>query len=331
MKILITGVAGFIGSNLAQALINRGDEGIGIDNLSHGFLINLEPFFHHPCFHFYQEDICNLESVLKAAQRCHAIIHLAAYKIPRYSDALDTLTVNAHGSENVMRAAVAQKAKLILASTSDVYGKNPEPPFHEHSLMMIGSPQVRRWAYAVSKMFEEQLAFAYHERYGIDVVILRFFGGYGRNQNLSWWGGPQAVFIEAALEKQPLPVHGDGKQTRSFTHVSDHVAGIIAALDHPRANNQVFNIGNTVEISIEDLAKTIWNLIWENEEPIIQYIPYETFGKYEDVMRRVPDISLARQVLGFEPKVDLITGLKDTIEWQRQRRKITVTNTFPVL
>lgn len=322
MKILITGVAGFIGSNLAAELLNQGNQVVGIDNLSHGFLLNLEPFIDHPHFRFFQEDICNLEAVMNAAKGCQAIIHLAAYKIPRYSDALDTLTINAHGSENVMRAAVAYQAKLLLASTSDVYGKNPDPPFREDSFMVIGSPQVRRWAYAVSKMFEEQLAFAYHERYGIDIVILRFFGGYGRNQNLSWWGGPQAVFIEAALEKQPLPVHGDGKQTRSFTHVSDHVAGIIAALHNPKANNFVFNLGNTHEISIEDLAKLIWSLIWEKEEPKIQYIPYETFGKYEDVLRRVPDIQLARQILGFEPKVDLVSGLLDTIEWQKQRRTI---------
>ena len=321
MKVFITGVAGFIGSNVAQKLLEKGYEVAGIDNLSHGYLLNMEDFINNPRFYFYQEDIGNSGAVMKASEGCQAMIHLAAYKIPRYSDALDTLTINAHGSEVIMQAAVQQKAKLLLASTSDVYGKNPEPPFHEQSLMMIGSPDVRRWAYAVSKMFEEQLAFAYHERHGIDIVILRFFGGYGRNQNLTWWGGPQAVFIEAALEKQEIPVHGNGQQTRSFTHVSDHVAGIIAALENPQANNKVFNLGNTQEITIDALARLIWQLIWENEEPKITYIPYETFGKYEDVMRRVPDVSHAKEILGFQAQVDLVNGLKDTIEWQKMRRE----------
>lgn len=321
MRVLITGVAGFIGSNVAQRLLEKGYDVVGIDNLSHGHIINMEEFAGHPHFTFYEDDICDPAAVTSASQGCQAIIHLAAYKIPRYSDALDTLTVNAHGSENIMKAAVEQKAKLLLASTSDVYGKNPEPPFHEKSLMMIGSPDVRRWAYAVSKMFEEQVAFAYHERFGIDIVIFRFFGGYGKNQNLTWWGGPQSVFIEAALERQEIPVHGDGTQTRSFTHVSDHVAGIVAALENPNANNLVFNLGNTQEITIDALARLIWKLIWGDEDPKITYVPYETFGKYEDVVRRIPDVSRARDVLGFQAQVDLVTGLKDTIEWQKKRRE----------
>ena len=186
---------------------------------------------------------------------------------------------------------------------------------------MIGRPEIRRWAYAISKMFEEQLFFAYHDRYGVDVVLLRFFGGYGPNQNLTWWGGPQSVFINKALDNQELEVHGDGQQSRSFTYISDHVNGVLRALESPAANNQVLNIGNTKEITIEGLARLIWRLIRGDEPPKIKFIPYSTFGNYEDVRRRIPDISRARELLGFEPTIDLEVGLKTTISWQIRRRE----------
>jgi UDP-glucose 4-epimerase len=322
MKIFITGVAGFIGSNLARALLEKGYEVAGLDNLSQGYLLNMEEFQENPRFTFFKDDIRDEAAMTHAAQDCDVVVHLAAYKIPRYSDALDTLLINSQGTDTVLKVAARQKSKVVVASTSDVYGKNPQVPFCEDSNLVIGQPQVKRWSYAISKMFEEQLVFAYHERYGIDGVCLRFFGGYGPNQNLTWWGGPQSVFIDAALDDKELPLHGDGSQTRSFTFVSDHVAGIIAAIEKEQANNQVFNIGNTHEITIRQLAETIWCLIHGSTPPKLEYIPYETFGKYEDVIRRVPDISLARSLLGFEPEVDLQTGLKQTILWQIQRRRV---------
>jgi len=160
-------------------------------------------------------------------------------------------------------------------------------------------------------------------RFGIDVVLLRFFGGYGPNQNLTWWGGPQSVFIGKALDGEPLPIHGDGRQTRSFTYISDHVAGIAAAVESSAADNLVVNIGAEQEISIRGLAELIWRLVHgEESTPRIEIIPYESFGKYEDVLRRVPDISRARQLLGFEPKVELEPGLRETIRWQDERRRI---------
>jgi UDP-glucose 4-epimerase len=170
-------------------------------------------------------------------------------------------------------------------------------------------------------MYGEQLLFAMHERHGIDVVILRFFGGYGPNQHLSWWGGPQAVFIDRAIDNQPCDLHGDGRQTRSFTYITDHVDGIIRAIENPAANNQVFNIGTTREISIEGLARIIWQLVRGDEPPKLNFVPYETFGRYEDVMRRVPDISRARDLLGYEPRVELEDGLRATIQWQIERRQ----------
>ena len=209
-KVLITGVAGSIGSNLAQHLLTLGYEVVGVDNMSQGEEVNLEPFLTNENFEMHYRDILNELDMKRVASDCSAIVHLAAYKIPRYTDALDTLTINSVGSENILKAAVDQGAKVVAASTSDVYGKNPDVPFNENSNLVIGNPDVKRWAYAISKMFEEQTMFAYHQRYGISVVPLRFFGGYGPNQNLTWWGGPQSVFINKALDDEEIEVHGDG-------------------------------------------------------------------------------------------------------------------------
>ncbi|HLO15850.1 MAG TPA: GDP-mannose 4,6-dehydratase [Anaerolineales bacterium] len=323
MRILITGAAGFIGSNLTKGLLERNHSVIGLDNLSQGFLLNIEDLKDHPRFQFVEGDVRDSELLGNIAEGCDLIIHLAAFKIPRYSDALDTLLINAMGTKVVLDAAVKNKvAKAMIASTSDVYGKNPAVPFSEDSDLVIGRPEVKRWSYAISKMFEEQLVFGYHERYDIDAVALRFFGGYGPNQHLTWWGGPQSVFISAALDNEPISIHGDGMQTRSFTYISDHVTGIIACAERKEASNQVFNLGNTHEIAIRDLGIKIWNMIRPNSEPKLNYIPYETFGKYEDVPRRVPNIDKARSLLGFEPRVDLDAGLKTTIPWQVKRRQV---------
>lgn len=333
MKVLITGVAGFIGSNLAAELLERGHSVVGFDNMSQGDPLNMEAFQNHPAFTMVEEDIRDEAAVMRASEGCDVLVHLAAFKIPRYSDALDTLQINALGSESVAHAALKYGCKVVAASTSDVYGKNPDLPFNESSNMVIGDPTIKRWAYAISKMFEEQLLFAFHDRHGIDVVLLRFFGGYGPNQNLTWWGGPQSVFIGNALDDEEMTVHGDGQQTRSFTYVSDHVAGIIGAIEKPEANNLVFNIGNTHEVTIEHLARLIWRLVrGADSEPKITFIPYETFGKYEDVMRRVPDNSRAKEILGVTPQVDLETGLRKAIEWQvARRRRMGIETRDPIL
>jgi UDP-glucose 4-epimerase len=321
MRVLVTGVAGFIGSNLAGELLQRGHAVIGLDNFSQGTLLNLAGFESHCNFVLVEGDIRDAPTVDQAAADCDAIVHLAAYKIPRYGDAYDTLIINAVGSEVVARVAADRALKLVAASTSDVYGKNPQIPFSEDSDSVIGSPEVKRWAYAISKMFEEQLLLACHERFGIDVVLIRFFGAYGPHQSLTWWGGPQAVFIDRALDREALPIHGDGTQSRSFTYVSDQVNGIIAVLESPNAN-VVVNMGSTQEVTILELARLIWKLVNGDEEPELELIPYEAFGKYEDVRRRVPDLRRAHKLFGFEPKVDLATGLERTIEWQIKRRAV---------
>jgi UDP-glucose 4-epimerase len=319
--VVVTGAAGFIGSNLAAELLQRGYTVRGVDNMSQGTELNVAALLTNPAFSLNRVDVRDEAALNRACDGASTIVHLAAYKIPRYSDALDTLTINVVGTMNVAEAARRQGARLIAASTSDVYGKNAAIPFSEDSDLVIGSPRVRRWAYAISKMYGEQLLFAVHERYGIDVVSLRFFGGYGPNQHRSWWGGPQAVFIDKALDDEVCEIHGDGQQTRSFTYVSDHVDGIVRAIENPAARNQVFNIGSTREITIEQLARMIWQLVRPDEEPKLKLTPYETFGRYEDVRRRVPDIGLAQSLLGYQPRVDLETGLPATIRWQVERRR----------
>jgi UDP-glucose 4-epimerase len=247
------------------------------------------------------------------------VVHLAAFKIPRYGKAIDTLRINYRGSENALELAVRNQCKCVLASTSDVYGRNPKLPFAETDDCVLGSSKVSRWSYAVSKLFDEHLAFAYQDSYGIPVTLLRFFGSYGPHQHLSWWGGPQSVFIDAALKGEPMPIHGDGLQTRSFTFVTDTVAGIYAAVIKAEANGEIFNIGSTHEITILELARLVWRMVNPGSEPRIEFTPYQAFtGKqYEDVRRRVPDVSLCARVLGVQAQVPLEQGLRRTIDWQR--------------
>jgi len=222
MKILITGCSGFIGSNLTMRLLSEGYSVVGLDNLSQGDSRNMDDFAKNPKFTFVKADILDLEAMKRAATGCDVIYHLAAFKIPRMGNAYDTLHINTAGTQNAILAAVHNKSFLVFSSTSDVYGKNPKIPFSEEHDLVLGPPNVRRWAYAISKAYDEQLCFAEAERLGLEFSIVRFFGGYGPAQNLTWWGGPQSVFINHALEDKAIPVHGDGMQTRSFTYIDDH-------------------------------------------------------------------------------------------------------------
>lgn len=318
MKIAITGAAGFIGSNLAERLVARGDTVHGIDDLSHGSLENLAALRGQQRFTLAQASILDPGAMEAVAEGADVVVHLAAGKIPRYGDAMDTLVTNGEGGLRVLRACRDRKVRrMVLASTSDCYGRNPEVPFSEDSLSVIGSPRVRRWSYAVSKMFEEQALFAFGERHGLEGVALRLFGGYGPRQNLTWWGGPQAVFIAAALKGQELEVHGTGRQTRSFTYVDDLVDGFVRAIDTPAAAGEVINVGSDREITIEDLARMVWRLVRE-DEPRIRRVPFASFGRYEDVERRIPDNRKAARLLGHVPQVTLEAGLPRTIAWQRE-------------
>ena len=325
MQILITGVAGFVGSNLTKQLLEDGHSVVGIDNFSYGSASNLSAVAGHPSFTFIEGDV--LDPRTMNGLKADTIVHLASQKIPRYSNSYRTIEENNTMSTLVIQRALELDARLVFASTSDVYGKNPAIPFSESSDLVLGPTKVKRWAYAASKIHSEHKIIATGEEKGLRYTIMRFFGSYGPNQNLTWWGGPQSVFIERALRDEAIDLHGDGSQTRTFTYVEDTVQGIVRCIVDERATNEIFNIASDpkVEISIADLATLIWKLVRPHDaKPRINFVPYASFGGgYEDVLRRVPDISKIRELLGFEPHFDLEEGLVRTIAWQRTQYPAT--------
>ena len=321
-NILVTGAAGFIGSHLSELFVQKGYKVIGLDNLSYGSLQNLASILGHSQFEFIQGDVRDFKLLLELGRGVEGVVHLAAYKIPRYGNALETLDVNVKGIENVLKISQKGRCRVIFASTSDVYGKNPNLPYSEGSDFYMGSPQIRRWSYAISKILGEHLCFIYSKEHGVPMTILRYFGSYGPRQNLTWWGGPQSIFIDCALRNKAIPIHGDGLQTRSFTYIQDTIEGTLRALEREEAIGKVFNIGNFVEMTILELGRKIWKFVRGSEAPLLEFVPYRQFpGRYEDVRRRVPDIHLAKEVLGFTPGTSIDDGLIPTIAWQKSVTK----------
>jgi len=315
---LVTGGAGFIGSHLCEALLNRGYAVRCYDDLSYGLRDNLKTILDNPDFNFFHKDVCDGKSLDVAASGTTIIFHLAARKIPRYGDALSTLRINNDGTRNVFESAAKLKCRVVLASTSDVYGKG-NPPFRESDDLLLGRSDSRRWSYAASKIFDEHLALAYHAERGVDALVLRFFGTYGPRHHRSWWGGPQSVFIDQVLRGEEITIHGDGTQTRSFTYIDDLIQGIVKASETKEAWGQILNLGSDEEVSIMRLAEIINDLIRPGTKPRIKIVPYENFGgNYEDVRRRIPDLSRAGQLIGYRWKVPLKEGLVSTIEWHRR-------------
>jgi UDP-glucose 4-epimerase len=308
-----------LGQILPVRLLERGHEVTGIDNLNYGFMRNIESIQKHENFQFIMGDIAN--PLMLKDVKSDIIVHLASQKIPRYTNALRTLEENYLMLRNVVQKCNMDKSKILFASTSDVYGKNPNIPFSESSDLVMGPTTVKRWAYALSKMYGEQYIIANHDEYGLPYTITRFFGSYGPHQNLTWWGGPQSVFIEKAFKNETIDIHGDGSQTRTFTFVDDTVNALVHCIENNKSDNEIFNTGPKAdaEISIKDLAVLIWKLVnGPNSEPKLNYIPYSTFGNYEDVMRRVPDITKLCSTFDFQPAWDLDKGLSVTIDWQKQ-------------
>jgi UDP-glucose 4-epimerase len=319
MRILVTGAAGFIGSNLTGKLLKSGYDVIGIDNFSFGFERNISKFRKLKKFSFIEGDIRDPDCLNK--YKADVVVHLASHKIPRYTNAYKTLDDNFRHLQDIVKKCISDKSKLIFASTSDVYGKNPAVPFTETSDLVLGPTIIKRWAYAISKIYGEQYIIACHGEFDLNFTIARFFGAYGPNQNLTWWGGPQSVFISKALLNEEMEIHGDGSQTRTFTYIEDTVNALVHLITDRKSDNQIFNVGSAYncEISIIDLARLIWKQINGNKsDPRIKFIPYSDFGKYEDVMARVPDISKMKEYFNFEPAWSLEEGLKETISWQRK-------------
>jgi len=319
-RILVTGAAGLIGSHLARALLARGHEVVGVDDLSLGREANLEDIQAHPGFRFERVDVLDRPRMERAAAGVATIVHLAALKIPRYDGYLKTLEVNGHGTETVLECARRERARVVFASTDDVYGKNPDAPFGEESALVLGDSKVNRWAGAVSKIYGEHLCFAYAESHRVPVSIIRYAGVYGPTYQLSRLSGVQDIFIYAALTGQPMPIHGDGTQTRPFAHVSDAVEATLRVLETPYAEGEVVNVGATDHLSIVNLAYLVWRLAGACRRPRLRFVPYTDFSRgYEDPRLRRVDTTKAECLLGYRPAMDLSRGLQLQVDWFRPR------------
>ncbi len=318
-RIGVTGAAGFIGSHLCARLLAEGYEVVGVDNLSMGTLLNLESCLQDPAFKLEIIDCCNRRELTAAFEGCDAIAHLAAQKIPRYDGALMTLEQNVAGVNSACAAALTLDADLIVTSTSDVYGNAPTPLI-EDGPVVLGPSTTRRWAYAVSKLYDEHVALALAEERGLRVSILRLFNVYGPNNHPSWWGGPVVTFAEALLAGEQIEIHGDGQQVRTFTYVSDTVEGFVRALREPASRGEIINIGASKPVTILELAAEIQRQLEIGGPLRARFLPYEALpGKYQDVRVRIPDVSKAEQLLGFRAGVSLEEGIARSLDWHRAR------------
>jgi UDP-glucose 4-epimerase len=320
---LITGGSGVIGSNLSDALLERGYEVTVIDNLLTGRIQNIEHNLENPKFHLIHDTILNeplMDELIKSAS---VVYHLAAAVGVKHivNDPLQGILINVKGSEIVFAHAFKYWKRVVFASTSEIYGRSTDIPFKEDGLRVLGPTHVDRWSYSTSKALDEHLAFAYHHK-GLPVSIVRYFNAYGPRIDESGYGSVVANFISQAFRGEPLTVHGDGQQTRCFTFVGDTVRGTIATGEHKAAIGQAFNIGNNKEITILELAERIKKLTGTTAD--IKFIPYEkAYGKsYQDTRRRVPDVSKAQEMLGFRAEVDLDDGLARTIAWAREHYEV---------
>ncbi|WP_078548386.1 NAD-dependent epimerase/dehydratase family protein [Litchfieldia alkalitelluris] len=323
MKILVTGGAGFIGSHLVDRLLKMGHEVTSVDNLSTGNMDFHKEIHGNPNFRFIQGTVFEKELIKKLVDECDVIFHLAAVLGVKNTveNPLHVIQGNIEGTQVVLEQAYIQKKKVVFSSTSEIYGKNLELPYREDSSRVLGPTTTDRWCYATAKALDEHLCFAY-ARKGLPVSIVRYFNIYGPRAIATQYGGVIPRFIVSALKNEPITVYGTGEQTRCFTYKDDAVDGTILCMDM-KHNNQVFNIGTEHQISITQLAELIKDLT-NSQSPII-YIPYEeAYGLgYEDSPMRVPDLTKARQVLGYSPSIKIEDGLKKTINWYRKNYKFT--------
>jgi len=319
-SIVVTGAAGFIGSHLCERLVADGYDVHGIDDFSHGDPLNLAPVQGAAAFRFTRGDCRDARLMRRVMREADAVVHLASEKIPRYGGAMQTLEANTAGARTVFEAAQAVDARVVFASTSDVYG-NGTPPFAEDDNLALGPSTTRRWAYATSKLYNEHLALAMHAESGLDAVVLRLFGSYGPRNHPSWWGGPQAAFIERLLDGGTIEIHGDGEQIRTFTYVADTVDGFARALTSPLASGEVINVGGNQPVTILELAAFVHEAMGLHGPLRAVFVPYEQLpGRYQDVRRRIPNNSKAAELLDFKARTDLATGLRATVAWHIERR-----------
>ena len=320
MRVLITGGAGFVGSHLAEALLARGDEVFILDNLSTGSFDNIVHLKQHPRFHYTIDSVTNEPVLAELIDRCDTVVHLAAAVGVKLivEQPVHTIETNVHGTEVVLKHANKKKKLVLIASTSEVYGKSADVPFREDADLVLGPTSKHRWAYACSKLIDEFLALAYGKERKLPVVIVRLFNTVGPRQS-GQYGMVIPNFVRQALAGHPITVFGDGTQSRSFTYVGDVVRAMVALINEPRAVGQVFNIGNGREISINDLAEKVRTLAESTSE--IVRVPYNVAYEagFEDMPRRVPDISKIRDLVGYQPTVELDEILSRVIEYCRQQ------------
>ena len=320
MRVFITGGAGFVGSHLCEALLERGDEVSVLDNLSTGSIDNIAHLKGHPRFRYTIDTVENEPLLAELIDRADVVVHLAAAVGVKLivEQPVHTIETNVHGTEVVLRHANKKKKLVLIASTSEVYGTSTTVPFAENADLVLGPTSKHRWAYACSKLIDEFLALAYWKERKLPVIVVRLFNTVGPRQT-GQYGMVIPNFVRQALAGQPITVFGDGTQSRSFTYVGDVVRALIALIDEPRAVGQVFNIGNGREISIGDLAEKVKTLTGSNSE--IVRIPYDQAYEsgFEDMPRRVPDITKIAQLVGYAPTVELDEILDRVIEFFRQQ------------
>lgn len=327
MKILITGGAGFVGSHLADRLINDGHTVTVIDDLSTGRYSNVEHLEGHERFRLIIDTILNerlMESLIKDVDRVFHMASAVGVKLIM-EQPVKTIETIFHGTDVVLKFCSRYRKRVLIPSTSEVYGKSTQVPFNEDNDILKGSTSKHRWAYACAKELDEFLALAHWKETRLPVVVIRLFNTVGPRQT-GQYGMVVPNFIKAALQDQPIPIHGDGNQSRCFGHVLDIVEGLVKAIETPACFGQVMNLGNPEEITIKGLAEKI--LAVTGSTSTIDYIPYEiAYGEgFEDMQRRVPDIQKAKRLIGYQPTRTLDNIITDVVNEFRERLKTDSAN-----
>jgi UDP-glucose 4-epimerase len=320
MRALITGGAGFIGSHLAEALLDAGHQVLVLDNLSTGSMDNIAHLKGRPGFEYFIDTVENEGLLAELIDRGDVVFHFAAavgvkliVEQPVY-----TIETNVHGTEVVLKHANKKKKLVVIASTSEVYGKSEAVPFREDSDLVLGPTTKHRWAYACSKAIDEFLALAYWKERKLPVIIVRFFNTVGPRQS-GQYGMVIPNFVRQALAGEPITVFGDGTQQRSFTHVTDVVGALLKLVVEPKAIGQVINLGNPEEVTIQTLAERVRELSGSNSA--IKLVPYDQAYEsgFEDMPRRVPDLSKAKAMIGYTPRHTLEDILVQVIDYFRRK------------